>query len=282
MLNVGLSTCGKIIDENLFKNLQSNNITHIEISCSSAEYENLNYKDIYRFAENYQIELWSYHLPFSPFTIIDISEKSTSESTVLYYSELIKQASDIGIRNFIVHPSGEPINEIKREIRINTAKESLYKLAEIAKDNGSTILVENLPRTCLGRNSDEINDLISVHSNLGVCFDTNHLLEESIESFIKNLGNKIFSTHISDYDMLNERHWLPGEGCIDWQSLYNCLLSVGYNGPWLYEVGFLCPQTIIRSRNLNCEDFRKNADEIFANNIITVFSKPVYGLSSWK
>ncbi len=118
MLNVGLSTCGKIIDENLFINLQSNNITHIEISCSSAEYKILNYKDIYRFAENYQIELWSYHLPFSPFTIIDISEKSTSESTVLYYSELIKQASDIGIRNFIVHPSGEPINEIKREIRM--------------------------------------------------------------------------------------------------------------------------------------------------------------------
>ena len=57
-------------------------------------------------------------------------------------------------------------------------------------------------------------ELISADDRLRVCFDTNHLLKESIIDFIYNVGDKIITTHVSDYARENERHWLPGEGVI--------------------------------------------------------------------
>ena len=40
---------------------------------------------------------------------------------------------------------------------------------------------------------------------------------------------------MSDYDRKNERHWLPGEGVIDWTELLSALVESGYEGPFIYE-----------------------------------------------
>ena len=101
---------------------------------------------------------------------------------------------------------------------------------------GAVIAVEDLPRTCLGNTSDDIRKLISVNDKLRVCFDTNHLLEEDNIEFMKKLADKIITLHISDYDFLNERHWLPGEGKLDWAAMFSTLKEIGYNGVWMYEI----------------------------------------------
>ena len=162
------------------------------------------------------------------------------------------------------------------------AKKSLYALAEVAKTYGDVVVVENLPRTCLGKNSAEIKELISAHSSLRVCFDTNHLLCEDAVDFIRNIGDKIVTTHISDFDFYNERHWLPGEGKLDWQAILRALKEIGYQGPWLYEIGFACPKTIYRDRDLTCEDFARNAKELFNNTAITTFSRHKEKLGMWE
>lgn len=46
--------------------------------------------------------------------------------------------------------------------------------------------------------------------------DTNHLLKDLTEEFIKNLGLKVVTLHVSDYDRIDERHWIPGKGVNDW------------------------------------------------------------------
>ena len=282
MFDIGLSTCGKVINEELFRDYRDNHITHMEISVAADEYKNIDFKNLKKWSDEFNITLWSYHLPFSPFSSIDISKKSLQKRTLNFYYELIGKASEIGIRNFVVHPSGEPILDCFRERRKENSKESLFRLAEKAKQFESVVLVEDLPRTCLGRNSAEILELISVHDALRVCFDTNHLLSESINDFLDSVGNKIVSTHISDYDILNERHWLPGEGVIKWNEVYNKLKDSGYKGPWLYEIGFNAPNSIKRLRNLKCSDFYNNANEIFNNKEITVISEPVKNLTAWK
>ena len=63
--------------------------------------------------------------------------------------------------------------------------------------------------------------------------------------------------------------------------LVNGLREIGYQGPWLYELGFDIPKTIYRSRTLTCADFKRNAEEIFGNKKITVIGKPVDGLLHW-
>ena len=45
------------------------------------------------------------------------------------------------------------------------------------------------------------------------------------------------TTHISDHDYENERHWLPGEGKINWNALIGALEKIGYRGVFNYEVG---------------------------------------------
>ena len=206
-----------------------------------------------------------------------------AEESVKKLSEMIKRASEIGIERMVIHASGEPVPEdaAGRRERMECAKDSLARLADVAASCGCVIAVEDLPRTCLGRNSDEILELIGAHDALRVCFDTNHLLGESPVDFIRKLKGKIITTHVSDYDFINERHWLPGEGDLDWSAILDALREIGYDGVWLYEIGFVCPKSILRPRNLTCEDFAQNARELFLGKKPAVISERIPNLAMW-
>lgn len=281
MYPIGLSTpCCHIAKANL-TSYRDAGLTVMEISDGMEGYAYFNYEHARTLAETYDIKLNSIHLPFCPFTEIDISNPDLADHTVEYYRDLIEKGAEIGIKIFVLHPSGEPIRK-ERELRMETAKKSLARLAEIAAANGAVIAVENLPRTCLGKNSAEIAELISAHEDLRVCFDTNHLLDEPTADFVRNIGNKIITLHVSDYDFVNERHWLPGEGKIDWQELLVLLREIGYSGPWMYEMLLTCPKTILRDRTLCHADLMRNARELFEGKPLTVFSRPKPNLGWWE
>lgn len=263
---IGMSIAGGIhaeqLTEETFRQYKNGGIKHIEISLPAREVELLDFRDVVKSAYNEGVKIDSLHLPFLPFEEIDISKPALAEYTVGVLASLIRRAAYAGIKRFVIHPSGEPIGDGERSERMECAKASLKALADVAKECGSVIAVENLPRTCLGKNSEEILELISVDQTLRVCFDTNHLLKESSTDFIKAVGKYIVTTHVSDYDFVDEKHFLPGEGKIDWQKLIDDLNSVGYLGIWMYELGFVSKK-IERERPLTPEDFMKNANELF-------------------
>ena len=265
-MKLALSTSPKGITRERLEACKNAEIEALEVCVGNANFTaDIDFDAIKSLADEYGITLWSFHLPFGPFEEIDISVPALADHTVKYFCTLIDKATSIGIKTFVVHPSGEPIEESDRAMRIECAKKSLVSLAEYAKARGAVIAVEDLPRTCLGRNSSDIIELTSAHPDLRVCFDTNHLLSEDIGEFIKKVGSKIVTTHISDYDFINERHWLPGEGKIDWLSLKNCLSDVGYDGYWLYELGLTgSNKTIDRERELTHADLSRNFNEIMA------------------
>ena len=285
MYEIGLSTNGKEINEELFAKYEKAGITAMEIAVAPEQYDILDYRCLRRQAASHNVRLWSLHLPFRPETRVNMaaSDKNIRKNTVEYYTDIIKKASDIGIKIFVVHSNcSEPVEEDKmRDERIDMVRECLDVLAENAYREGANIAVENLPRSCIGRNSAELQRVLAVNSKLRVCYDTNHLMGETAQDFIRAVGDKIVTVHISDYDYMNERHWLPGEGKLDWQEILQNLKSVKYNGVWLYEIRFSCPKTIIRDRELTCEDFVRNAKEIFENRPISVFSKHKEKLGMW-
>lgn len=282
MYTIGLSSCGKEFTEALFQGYRDAGITAIEISTAAENYEHLDYSQIAAWAKQYGINLWSYHLPFAPFEAIDPSVDALAEGTVDYFESLIRKAAAIGIRVFIVHPSGEPIAEADRPTRMACAKKTLARLAEIAEGYGTIIAVENLPRTCLGRDSADMLELVSAHPALKVCFDTNHLLGEDPVAFIRKVGRHFITTHVSDYDCRNERHWLPGEGKLAWLEILAALKEVGYRGPWLYELGFASSYSISRPQPLTCKDFAENAYSLFAGIVPPPHDLPLPGLTGWK
>lgn len=281
MFSIGLSSCSKEHNEALFAAYKAAGITHMELSLHAEELSELDFVQMQIYADIYGIKLWSMHLPFSPFYFLDPSDPEKKDVTLAYFCRCIQKGVQIGIKNFVVHPSAEPIAESNRVRRMATAKESFAFLAEFTARYDAVIAIENLPRTCLGRDSKDLLDLLSAHPALRCCYDTNHLLSENAVDFIHAVGDKIITTHVSDYDFLNERHWLPGEGKVNWQEILRALQEVGYQGPWLYEVSFAAPNTVVRNRDLTCEDFANNAKELFADKQPTVLSTPVAGLKGW-
>ena len=99
------------------------------------------------------------------------------------------------------------------------------------------LAVENLPRTCLIRNSDEALYMFENNPDLYMVFDTNHCLMQDNTEFVNIVGEHIISLHVSDYDFIDERHVLPFDGKNDWKSIITALENKGYTGPWMYEVG---------------------------------------------
>lgn len=269
MFQIGLSSCGKPFGAELFCEYKKAGIEAMEISLSKKECDVFDFAQAKKLSMEYGVRLWSFHLPFMPFNKIDISSPKLCRKTVPYLCEMIKKGAFYGIKTFIIHPSGEPIDRSEREMRLITAMESLSVLSQTAAENGAVLAIENLPRTCLGRNSAEIMRLLQADGELRVCFDTNHLLCETHADFIKAVGDKIVTTHISDYDFIDEKHWLPGEGKVDWPSLAALLKKANYSGVWMYELGFSAPQSLFRSRSLTCKDFVCNANEIFSGSALT-------------
>lgn len=148
-------------------------------------------------------------------------------------------AEKVGARMVIVHPSCEPIDDNVRAERIKLAKRSISDLAERAGQMGCQIAIELLPRTCLGRSAEELLELVEdVDPKLaGVCLDTNHLMSRfaSLPEVVRKLKTRLLALHCSDYDGIDEKHWPPLRGVIDWSALLLALSSVGFSGPLHYE-----------------------------------------------
>ena len=270
MFRIGRSTSSAVVDEELFRKYAEGGIEWMEVSLTKAACLEQDHTLFARWAKEYNVNLWSYHLPFGIGRGLDISLDRLQKDTIEMFSELIKKAASIGIEKMIMHPSGEPIAEEERPERIKRAQESLSILAPVAASCGAVICVEELPRTCLGRNSSDMLALLSADERLRSCFDTNHLLNEDPLEYIAKVGSKIVTTHVSDYDFVDERHWLPGVGQIYWYALSDALKNVGFDGVWMYELGFENTKKITRERLLTCEDYVRNAKEIFAKAPITL------------
>jgi hexosaminidase len=74
-------------------------------------------------------------------------------------------------------------------------------------------------------------------SVFGVCLDTNHLMDrpQTLPQVVHNLGDRLFTLHLSDYDGVDEQHALPGLGVLDWAAFTQALQDIGYTGPFNYE-----------------------------------------------
>ena len=271
MYKIGMSSCAFALTEENFQALSNSGVDAAEVALKLDGQLALDCKEVAALAARHGIRLWSYHLPFSPFRIIDISstDAEVRKYTLDTLTGLIQKAADAGLDKFVIHASGEPIEDAQREERIKHSMESLDYLAELAAREGAVIAVEDLPRTCLGNTAKELLRLISVNDKLRVCFDTNHLLKEDNVGFVEAVGEKIITLHVSDYDFIDEKHWLPGEGLNDWNAIYAALQKVNYEGVWMYELGRRSPKSLPRSRDLTFDDFVRNAREIFTGKRLT-------------
>ena len=243
-LKKGTSLCftGSLSAESL-ADLKANGIDAVEFSFSKDKY--YNEFDFVNRAQEYAdrvreagLEWWSLHLPFSGKLDITNMDDEMREEIVRINTEMILAAGKAGCKVAVLHPSSEPISDDVRPQRLAYSRENIIRLREACDQVGMKLAVENLPRTCLCNRSQEMIALLR-DTGAGVVFDTNHSLVEENVAFLNALvdaGLEILSLHVSDYDFVDERHRLPGDGINDWKGIMAALEKAGYHGPLMYEV----------------------------------------------
>lgn len=210
---------------------------YVEIGVKNSDGKLQEYvENIIRESKESNIRVWSIHLPFGH--NYDISEVDHEKRVQILKDlfELVDMSAPLKPVVAVIHGSYEPVKIENREDKILACRESLKALVEKCSEYGIKVALECLPRTCIGNCSSEVLRILSEVQGLYVCFDTNHLTIENPIDFVKKVGKHIISTHVSDYDGIDERHWLPGKGCIDWPGILTNLEAAGYNGPIMFEV----------------------------------------------
>lgn len=265
MFKIGLSSKSNVFSDELFRSYAEAGVSMVEMSNCSDGYDAIDFEGVKKLADKYGITLWSMHLPFKVHGGIphEIANPELAEISVEDNKRLIRKGAEIGIRNFVLHPSNN-VPDGERSLWMDVCKRSLSELADFATECGAVIALENMTHTCLGNTIDEFEELVTSHPAIRVCFDTNHLLYESPCDFIRRFKDRIVTLHVSDCNLEVEQHKLPGEGKIDFQAIITALREIDYRGPWLYEVSYRIPQPEDDKYKLTCESFVKNANEIFS------------------
>lgn len=212
--------------------------------------------------ERFGLKVWSLHLPFWPPHNLSTLDKEITDAAVARYKEYIKVCGESGIGRVVLHPSTEPIEDDVREQCLRQSVECCKELVAYAKQHSVTVCVEDLPRTCLCNCSYEVLIYLNEVPELQLCFDTNHLLRQTNEDFLDDLIDngmvgRIGTLHVSDYDFIDERHRLPGDGINDWQMICSKLEQLDYDGPFMYEVSGHPKDRPERSPAMVAETYKK-------------------------
>jgi len=179
------------------------------------------------------------HANFDASLDISSPESAVRSAGIRAFSAALDLAQRMGAGIIVVHPSSEPISDETRAARMEESRRSVRTMAGMAGDAGCRIALELLPRSCLGHSVEELLTLLEDGDagTVGVCLDTNHLMADfaALPDLVRTLGPRLIALHCSDYDGVDERHWPPLRGVIDWPAFLSALRDVHFPGPLNYE-----------------------------------------------
>lgn len=200
-------------------------------------------KKLAELSKEYGVKIRSYHLPFSdegdmPFIPASL-DKNIRKNTFEKTKELINIVAPCGIEIVVIHGSLRVLPE-ERQQKLDIFVDYIKDLCDFCKPLGIKVAVESLKPRCIGNSSDELIYIVENvnRDNVGICFDSNHLLFEDNTEFVNKAGKYIITTHLSDFDGDDEKHWYPGRGINNWKSIVGAMKEKGYTGPWVFEVSF--------------------------------------------
>lgn len=182
------------------------------------------------------LRVWSVHLPFGYGWDIAHYDERERDAVCGSLKRVIELTAAWCPRVYVLHGCLEPVAPEERSVRVARSIRSLRELDAFASARGARVALENLPRSCLANSSVETRAMAQAAGNVPICFDVNHLLGENHTDFMRALAPNVVTTHLSDYDGVDERHWLPGEGIVPWKEIVTTLMESGYRGPFLFEL----------------------------------------------
>ena len=151
--------------------------------------------------------------------------------------------AELGGFAVIVHPSRGDNREEELERRIDAFRRSLDTLLPQAESLGIRLACENLQHKGVPRPLCRMEDLRRVvdeyPESVGICLDTGHANNNGLDPAdeARIAGERLIALHLQDTDALEDRHWPPGLGNINWRRVSAALMEIGFDGAWTFEVG---------------------------------------------
>ncbi|NLC59216.1 MAG: sugar phosphate isomerase/epimerase [Armatimonadetes bacterium] len=240
-LGVSLHTVGKAPTEALLQALAESRVSTLELFPTLFEGEDAaNAKAaLQAVLRRHEIRVATIHAPFGGHYDPSLLEEGARREAVAALAPAFALAAEFDAPMVVLHASAEPITPEERPRRLAQARASLAEIGRWCQESGRRVAVELLPRSCLGNTVDELLALLEglPEETFGVCLDTNHGMAQyaRLADDIRRLGPRLITTHLSDYDGVDEKHWLPGRGVVDWRAVMAALQEIGYTGPMNYE-----------------------------------------------
>ena len=195
------------------------------------------------------ISVPSVHNPASgrSLDVPDEDERLASiEDNINYFA--LMQAS--GIPEIIIHPTSGAAgkdDEAWAEVP-GRSRESLKVLAEKAADAGVRLAVEN--NSSNGRPGSTMASLLQLIDGLGehvgLCMDIGHSQQAHLdlleELSVALASGKLFTLHLHDVDPDGKDHYIPGEGCLDFEPFLGMLRDHGYDRGRTLEISPAQPE----------------------------------------
>lgn len=177
-------------------------------------------------------------------------DEDQRQASVAEISACFEPFAALGGGAAIVHPSGSGVapnkslewDEGNRAAHLDAFRRSLDELLRMAETLGIRLACENMPshgRPRPGVQMEEVRAVIDGYPHeVGLCLDTGHAymsgLDPAAEARIA--GERLMALHLQDTDGVADRHWMPGQGKVNWAQLYAALTTMGFDGAWTFEV----------------------------------------------
>jgi sugar phosphate isomerase/epimerase len=193
--------------------------------------------------ENKELISASVHLPFCTWDeniSYDISalDENIRREVVKRMYKIIRDNAELMAPNVTLHGSLEPPQE-QHAAHIDQCRRSVEELLPLAQEMNFSINIEYLPRTCIGNSVEELQKIISGFDaeHVGICFDVNHVMDKynELPDMIETLSSRIKTFHISDHDGIDELHWFPTQGIIDWQKVMAKIKNISHDVILIFE-----------------------------------------------
>lgn len=171
------------------------------------------------------------HIPYHQCDDLWSNSITTRNNIIKQYCKWIEDCAKFNIPIMVMHLT----DALDLPVPDKNVLNSIMQLLRTAEDLGVILALENTGR------EDYIQFVLEEISSpyLGLCYDSSHnrIYSKGNLSLLESQGKRLVTTHLSDNDGAVDRHWLPGEGIINWQDLAR-IFPDDYSGFITLEV---CP-----------------------------------------
>ncbi len=192
--------------------------------CEKLGFKNIRKEEMPQMVRDNGLYLDNVHVPFENCDNFWSESKVKRENIINQHLEWLEDCAKYDVPVMVMHITDRSnLPEVPKREGIK----SIEKIVRKAEELKIKIAVENISRPYYLEYL--FTELKSDY--LGFCYDTSHdwLYSNNKAEILENWQHILFATHLSDNDGKFDRHWLPGEGIVQWNDLAG-LFSGVYKG----------------------------------------------------